>query len=151
MLPAPQCQHVLALPRTRQIEALLAAVTLLQIVVDMQSPPQRFPTWLDVGAVTLPVSALYPVPVALFVVGVAVAAYRRDGAVGLPRLLEAALATVVLATAVYAVVVLNQTTGGVFFAGLPPLVLGSLLCAVVVCDAAITTGLRRYRTASENT
>lgn len=126
----------------RRLEAPLAAVTLLLVVVGLQSPPGWVDSWWAVGPVTLPAMSLYPVPLSLLVAGVGVATYRREGHVGARRLVSTGLAVLCLLSSAYAVVVLNTAPGGVFFAGLPPLVLGVLLCSVVVLGEAVAAGRR---------
>lgn len=133
-----------ALRFARRLEAPLAAATLLLTIVDLRSAPPQFPSWLDIGPITLPAMSMYPVPLALLVVAVGVATYHRDGAVGAHRLLVVVLAALLLLASAYAVVVLNNAPGGVFFAGVPALLIGLLLCAAVVLGEAVSWGLRVY-------
>lgn len=136
-----------ALQYARRLEAPLAAATLLLMVAVLRSPPQRFPSWLDAGPITLPAMSMYPVPLALLVVAVGVGTYRRDGALGARRLLVLVLAVLLLLASAYAVAALNNTSGGVFFAGMPALLLGLLLCGAVVVGEAVAVGRRVYGSA----
>jgi hypothetical protein len=115
-----------------RLEAPLAALTLLLTWVGVET--ELLPSWLSLGSLTLPPVSLYPVPLATLVVAVTVWGYRQTGAVGIRRPLKATLGVLVVLTAGYAVLVLNQTSGGVFFAGMPPMLLGALLSLVVLIE-----------------
>jgi hypothetical protein len=129
------------LDRLRTVERVLAVATALLFVVYFRTPPGTVPGWADLGALSLPLPALYPVPLALVTVAVALRATGTD----LPRRILTVLAAVVLVTAAIAVISLNTTSGGVFFAGFPPVLFGALLAVGVIIDGAVDVGRRLIR------
>jgi hypothetical protein len=123
--------------RLRRFELPLAVAALLSTVVGLET--NLLSPWWDLGPVTLPPMSLYPVPLAAVVLAVVVGRYRRTGAVGILRLAKAVLASLVVVTAGYAVLVLNLSSGGVFFAGLPPMLLGVFLSVTCLFERALAT------------
>lgn len=131
--------------RLRRFEPPLAAAALLSTVVSLET--DLLPSWWELGPVTLPPMSLYPVPLAAVVLAVAVGSYRRTGTVGIARLAKAPLAFLVVLTAGYAVLVLNQASGGVFFAGVPPMLLGVLLSVLCLLERGLAAVRRVYDSA----
>ncbi|WP_178915399.1 hypothetical protein [Natronomonas gomsonensis] len=131
--------------RLQRFEPPLAAAALLSTVVSLET--NLLPSWWELGPTTLPPMSLYPVPLAAVVLAVAVGSYRRSGSVGIPQLAKVALASLVVFTAGYAVLVLNQASGGVFFAGLPPMLLGVLLSVTCLLERGLAIVRRVYDSA----
>lgn len=131
--------------RLQRFEPPLAAAALLSTVVSLET--DLLPSWWELGPVTLPPMSLYPVPLAAVVLAVAVGRYRQTGTVDRSSLAKAALASLVVFAAGYAVLVLNQASGGVFFAGLPPMLLGALLSVTCLLERGLATVQRVYDSA----
>lgn len=114
------------------LATMLAVLVPVLAYVEVEATPAWYPTWLYVGEFTVPTGMLSPMALGIAVLWSAAGRYRLTGDVQTGDVGVAGVAIVTVLTGMYAITYLNVASGGVFFAGLPPLVLGVLLALTVL-------------------
>lgn len=102
------------------------------------------PTWLYLGPVTLDTLSLLALLLGCVVVADWLEHRFDDGREGLASVAPGLLGVLTVIASVFAQVSLNTSSGGVFFAGVPALLLGSCLVVVVLARSGyhVTVGAR---------
>lgn len=132
-------------PRFRIVETIVAVGVLLSTWEAVDDVLGAYPTWLYLGDVTIPTFVVAPTALALVVVGELLVLRRLHGGFRRPEFALGALASVTILAVTYAVLDLNLTAPGLFWAGFFPLVSGFLLAIGVLLSRGIALVRRRAR------